>query len=51
MCDDSFSEMTASVLCRTMNLRGGIPKKQAFFGKGSGPIWLDEVICVGNEYS
>ena len=28
---------------------GSIPRASAFYGQGSGPIWLDRPYCTGNE--
>ena len=51
VCDDNFGEENAKVTCQQL----GLPSSQAsalhgaYFGQGSGPIWLDEVSCSGFE--
>ncbi|XP_029676576.1 uncharacterized protein LOC115243589, partial [Formica exsecta] len=50
VCDDDFTNATATVICRSLGYGGiAIAKKDGFFGPGQGPIWLDEVFCHGNE--
>ncbi|XP_011691078.1 PREDICTED: uncharacterized protein LOC105452012 [Wasmannia auropunctata] len=50
MCDDDFTNATATVICRSLGYGGiAIAKKNGYFGPGQGPIWLDEVFCHGNE--
>lgn len=49
VCDDNWSNENAKVVCRTLQLTGGIPLKQAFYGGGTGPILMDDVYCAGDE--
>ncbi|KAL6449112.1 hypothetical protein ACFW04_000663 [Cataglyphis niger] len=50
VCDDDFTNATATVICRSLGYGGiAIARKDGFFGPGQGPIWLDEVFCHGNE--
>ena len=52
MCDDSFSEVDASVVCIQLGYSssGATAISGArIYGEGTGIIWLDEVHCQGSE--
>ncbi|CAH1787312.1 unnamed protein product [Owenia fusiformis] len=52
ICSDGWDRQDAAVICRMMNFTGEF--KEAYttdLGTGTGPIWLTEVDCDGNEQS
>jgi deleted-in-malignant-brain-tumors protein 1 len=51
ICDDGFEVEEASVICRSLGRSGGIARKSAYFGQGEGPIWMDQLMCLGDESS
>ncbi|ROI15306.1 Deleted in malignant brain tumors 1 protein [Anabarilius grahami] len=52
VCDDDWDLSDAAVVCREMGCRNVIEAKSgAYFGQGSGQIWMDDVNCAGNESS
>ena len=52
VCDDGWDLNSAQVICNELDYGRAIAAKHnAFYGLGSGQIWLDETHCVGSETS
>ena len=43
VCDDSWNIADAIVVCRQLGYVTGAARSYGHFGKGTGPVWLDEV--------
>ena len=52
VCDNGWDLNDAAVVCRQLGFPGAISSSCcAAFGRGTGPIWLDDVRCTGSETS
>ncbi|KAK7149908.1 hypothetical protein R3I94_009281 [Phoxinus phoxinus] len=48
--DNGWDLSDAAVVCREMGCGDAVEvKSAAYFGQGWGPVWLDDVNCIGNE--
>ena len=51
VCDDGWDDRDALVVCRMLGYTGGTAYREAKFGRGTGVILLDDVLCTGDEKS
>ncbi|XP_014641791.1 PREDICTED: macrophage scavenger receptor types I and II [Ceratotherium simum simum] len=52
ICDDRWELRVGQVICRSLGYQSvRNVYKGAYFGQGTGPIWLNEVFCFGRESS
>ena len=52
VCDDGWDLNDAQVVCHELGYGTATAAIHgAFYGQGSGPIWLDDVNCVGTEWT
>ncbi|XP_048844146.1 galectin-3-binding protein A-like [Brienomyrus brachyistius] len=50
VCDDGWGIAEAQVVCRQLGLPGALSAVSGGkYGQGSGPIWLDDMECTGDE--
>ena len=50
VCDNGWDLREAEVVCTELGLGEAVAAiPSAFYGQGSGQIWLDDVNCVGTE--
>jgi len=55
VCDDYWTDDDADVVCRAVGHERSEPHagrfRKSYFGAGTGPIWLDDLLCNGEESS
>ena len=49
VCDDGWSRNDGEVACRQLGLEFITVVDNAYFGRGKGQIWLDNLLCSGSE--
>ncbi|XP_013392189.1 uncharacterized protein LOC106160199 [Lingula anatina] len=49
ICDSAWTDADAKVACKQFGYNNGTAKSNAYYGQGSGYIWLGKVQCTGAE--
>ena len=50
ICNDGWDDIDATVVCRQLGFLNGITTKTLFTSLiSSGPVWIRQVECLGNE--
>ena len=50
ICDTHWGLRDADVICRQLGFVGAVRAvRDAHFGEGTGPVWMDDVGCSGDE--
>jgi len=49
VCDDLWDRRDGMIACRQLGLRFVNTVSRAYFGRGTGQIWLDDLSCTGSE--
>ena len=49
ICDDGWDDIDATVVCMELGFLSGTTTLQSHFGSGTGPVWLNQLSCMGNE--
>ncbi|XP_078584190.1 neurotrypsin-like [Branchiostoma floridae x Branchiostoma japonicum] len=49
VCNTSWTEAETNLVCRQLGYPGGVSASLPAFGEGTGPIWLGDVTCSGDE--
>ena len=47
--DDGWDDIDATVVCRELGFLNGTLTRHDQFGSGTGPVWIHQVGCLGNE--
>ena len=51
VCSDRFDNREALVICKMFGHQYGIARSSAYFGRGTGRIFMDDLNCKGDETS
>ena len=49
ICDDGWDIQDARVICRQLGYPDAVAAFSTYHDEGTGPIWLDNVQCLGTE--
>ena len=49
ICDEGWDDIDSSVVCRELGYLNGTTTRQTKFGSSTGPVWLSQIGCLGNE--
>lgn len=49
ICSDQFTTAAAEVICSQIGTTGGKIMEKDTYNTGAGHIWMDDILCAGNE--